>query len=300
MKLNCNNLIQVIVTAVFFLLFAGCNKELNYQFPYSGDKLVLYGSISPVSGFKIAVYHSFNPNDTLSIQTINNMPVTDATLSVWEEGLFLGNLHYDTIVSAYISDTSIIPEFDKKYVVKAISQGFPEAESEEIFIPTLFPCYNGNFEFIEKPDGYHRLEIEFDYTDNTTTEDYYIIGSIGWIDGLPNNILNGPLFHQDDAIFGICGQVYNIYGTIIPDNCIETEGFPIFEQSYFKENDQILTPYDSVRTYISFIEKRAYQSAKKVNFLNETPAEPYLYEGNIKNGYGYIYGINEASFLWKL
>lgn len=127
---------EALICFVFFATsLISCTKELRFNPPFEGEKLVINGQINK-NGVFINLSHSVNPvRDCLPNEDLG---VPDAIMSLFENGLFICNLEH-TGEGNYVvpSNLSFVPEEGKHYKVKAPSVKYPEAVSDDVIIPTL-------------------------------------------------------------------------------------------------------------------------------------------------------------------
>jgi len=118
----------LLMTGLVVLM--ACEKPLGIDLPYSGDKLVLFGVLSP--------------RKIVSLQLSKTVPatgkhvfgdgVTHATVALYEDGTFVENLIH-TSKGIYVSPTNYKPEIHKKYHVRVVAEGFPSVETSPETIP---------------------------------------------------------------------------------------------------------------------------------------------------------------------
>src|SRR5690606_31620872 len=82
-------LLLLLLAAV---LLPGCSKDLDYELPYVGEKLVINGTLSPDSVVSLRVSKTM----PVSGDFRSNLRLADAQVAFFEEGVFLENLLHTT------------------------------------------------------------------------------------------------------------------------------------------------------------------------------------------------------------
>lgn len=158
----------ILLLAVFF---ASCEKEIQVKVSPFQPKLSIIGtsligdSISVTVGKAISVSdHKTNPY----------LMVKDATVKIYADGTFKGDMVYDDQIGSYKS--SVVAEAGKRYSIKAVAPSFPEASSD-IVAPTEVKISSVTLRTKARIDAdkNEQDELTILFNDPPSNGDYYIL-----------------------------------------------------------------------------------------------------------------------------
>ncbi|MEJ5265048.1 MAG: DUF4249 family protein [Bacteroidales bacterium] len=113
LKYSCS--IILIISALI-----ACNKTKEYEIENYKPLLVIEGYLHNNKPITLKVKRNIPPNEKAS-----NYPITDATVTIWEDSLELGTMHHD---SNGIYSINYLPQTSHYYKIKVQHPNFPTAE----------------------------------------------------------------------------------------------------------------------------------------------------------------------------
>lgn len=150
-----------------------CEKELNIELPYNGNKLVIFGVLSPDKIVSIKLSKTIPPTGLNEF----GKGIDNATVKFFEDGKIVEILKY-TSKGEYVSTNNFMPKIGKKYHVEVKAEGFPDVSSEPETIPSKISGIDFTFgEDITSPISSDtpakKLILGFD--DDTNEDNFYVI-----------------------------------------------------------------------------------------------------------------------------
>jgi Domain of unknown function (DUF4249) len=121
---------KIILFISFFILFLACReKEIEYELPFEGEKLVVIGVLNPDESFNVKVSHTWTPTGIVPKNTF----VNDATVIVLENGKLREQLMLDK-EGKYVSSKGLKPLLGQKYSVEVSSSKYAKVTINTIEI----------------------------------------------------------------------------------------------------------------------------------------------------------------------
>jgi hypothetical protein len=160
------------------VLFASCEKEIQVKVPPFQAKLSVISM--PLVGDTITV----KLGKAISVsdhKTNPSLSVSNATLKIYADGVFKGDMTYDPDLEAYSS--SVVAEAGRRYSIKATAPSFPEA-SADIVAPSVVPISNVVLKVKARIDAdkNDQDELTITFNDPPALGDYYMLKIIGAAD----------------------------------------------------------------------------------------------------------------------
>ena len=122
---------KIILFIASFLLFLACReKEIEYDLPFEGEKLVVIVVLNPDEPFSVKVTHTWSPTGIIPKNTF----IDDATVIILENGKMKEQLILDK-EGNYISPKGLKPLLEQKYSVEVSSPKYAKVVSEQVQIP---------------------------------------------------------------------------------------------------------------------------------------------------------------------
>ncbi len=246
---------KVIIIALTFLVCISCEKDITDDFRRSNDRrIALSGEFVALERPMVHVSRTISMVDLDSIIVIE-----DAILELHtEDDTYLMN----HVGDGYYTTDGVIMEPGKSYTLNCSVDGLREA-SALIEIPDVTDVTD----LIYTVDTAYYMYINFDFTDNVETEDYYSYYLSGW--GRERRYT--PYIEEDNIIMIIDTiNVFSIFYHSIQDSIAEySGGLGIFTSSPFlyEITDRSI---EGRRLFFSDkeINGQSYNLAVKINLLN--------------------------------
>lgn len=301
---------RFIFLILCFAALSGCERPLGVDLPYEGDKLVLFGVLSP--------------KNVVSLQISKTVPatgshifgdgVTNAFVALYEDGIFIENLIH-TSKGIYSSQKQYKPKIRKSYHVKITANGFPPVETLPEVIPDTLRSVQYRFDQTitstlneDIPTRWLSLTFE-DVDENSNFYNLEIVGSY------QNKYVAIQTFDVDrpDGIEDLCvsGGNYNNY--FIRDVCfqntrfnmnigVETIGFLQAEdpnnpsRTNERKCDEITVTLRNITpTYYEY--QKSYYEPEG---LLQAFSPPIIRYSNVNGGYGILIAGSEQAITFKL
>jgi hypothetical protein len=297
------NLFNILIISI--LLFS-CEKELDIDLPYDGDKLVVFGVLCPDKIITIKLTKTVPPTGLNELgEGVNN-----AIVKLFEEGKMVEILKY-TSKGDYVSPSNFMPKVGKKYYIEAKAEGFPEITSEPEIIPSKVQSIDFTFgEDITSPVSAgtpaKRLVLEFD-DDISETDFYAIIPEVSSKDrilvvnafnlarnfGSPADACgfdgNGNIFCYTDVCFS--GKAKSKIGVEIKGG-LQGKDFDFQNPDTYNKKDA-----DKIIFRIRKITKNYYDyilTDGELDGIFKAFVPTISRQSNIKGGYGVLVAYNET------
>lgn len=293
----------ILIVWVGMLTLMGCTKELGFDLPYEGDRLVLYGILSPDSVATLLVSRTYPPTG----RYLYGRWVTSATVRLYEDSVFIDELRHQKD-GRYVS--TFKPKAGKSYHYTVFSSEYGEAVSQPERIPN--PLAIQSYEFSESiaalvNPGKPARKLICHFTDDPTTTDFYALQLAGFQQGSPVALnsfgLDRPDDYGDGCGFKSQGQLnqYNLSDVCFSGQStaarvgVELEG-PVQPSGRNVEVDKLtLTLVRSNRGYYEY--QRTFNASE--GFL-QAFQPPQVRYSNVKGGYGIILAYSTASVAIQL
>ena len=308
---------NIFIISLLIVIFSSCEKELEIKTQEEENKIVINSIVNPDSLFFAEITQTFSPYANINIKDL-----TDAQVSVYENGNFVDYLTYHKvpgdIIGKFIGNFK--PEIGKTYKIAVNSPELGNAYSETV-IPGKVNLGNAkaveiiwgednltstrfNFSFeLSDPDtaNYYFMTIEFPvYKIDTITLDTAFVDyqyceiETGDLSLAQLYLRNGWIF-QDKSFNGTVHQISGTATTYRHPFSDLTNNIPseIREKMYFVDFSAMY-----IRLYhLSYNLYQYYSSdAERLMSKNDLYSEPLSVFSNVENGYG-IFGGENISLL---
>jgi hypothetical protein len=265
--------------------FFSCRTFVDHLVPDSSHLMAVNGIFQEDSTWKISVYQPTHILDNMEPE-----PVSNANVRIYEDGVFLTNLSYNSAAKVYVND-QLYPVPGKQYSISIDAPGKNSVESwssipaqaESVFMECKKDAETsqfGNYDslFVKIKDrinekNYYEVEI-------WAETEYYYLRTIGdtvfysWKYAFVNEVITDELFDGKEETFR-----YRSYSDSRSTN----------KSRYVLVVSSITPEY--FRYKRSVLEQR--------NSFGTPFAEPVIVPGNIKNGLGIFAGINTVRKVYK-
>jgi hypothetical protein len=299
------SLFSLIALAVA-LLTGSCRKELGYDLPYAGDRLVIHGFLSPDRVVSVNIGKSYPPTGDHPFTG----GITNASVALYEDGMFLENLVH-TGKGDYLSAGNYRPRVGKAYHLEVTAEGFPSARTLPEIIPP--PVGVDSFTFrdtVISPlnEDFPALRLSFSFTDTPGQVNYYKPEVVVYYQ---NEELGVNVFDLDRAmgvedmcayydgihflVRDLCfaGQAFTINLGVETRGAVQREGAPIPADSLRKYG---MNPhFDRAELYFSSITRNHYEYLKtsyQPEGIELAFNGPRPQHSNVKGGYGILAAYN--------
>lgn len=154
------------------IVLAACTKEIPFdeQFPFEGERIVLFAQLNPDSIVRISVSKSFATFDLL---LPDELLLPDARVELYEDNNLVETLIY-TDSSFFVSANELRPVPGKSYHFKVSHPELDDAESMPETIPDFVPI--NDFDFYEQGG---EMVLDFSFTDNGNQTNFYMVSFWG-------------------------------------------------------------------------------------------------------------------------
>lgn len=317
---------KITLFIVSFILFLACReKEIEYELPFEGEKLVVIGVLNPDEFFNVRVTHTWTPTGIIPKNTF----VDDATVNILEDGKLKEQLVFEK-EGNYISKKGIKPLLGHKYSVEASSSKYSKVTSEQVQIPEN----KARFTYQQVADidyKYNRDtpkdQINVTIEDDISKRSYYAISFNLYGDkSSDGNLYNrGSVFYLNDDGEVTSNKECSFAQIIYKDKTTISESVRVLANQCFTNS----------KNTFSFIVEKAYNTGFNINTKTyifkkvETPTlnvyqfdkgyfeylklkdqpdglferaftEPHTTYTNIKGGYGIIGAVTKKSELLNM
>jgi len=158
---------KIILSVAFFSLMLSCKKEVEVKLPESKYQLVMNCIMSEDSLFTVSVTRT----KKLYVDDNANTDVTNATVSIYENGVFIEDLKH--IQNDKYQSPNFKPSNGKEYKVVVKAEGYSDAEATETLIKQA-QISNIIFEenaLVKQSDTLSK--ISFEISDPPLVKNYY-------------------------------------------------------------------------------------------------------------------------------
>jgi hypothetical protein len=272
-----------------FLLLLSCERDVIIELKPHIPALVVHAYVETGNSFEIAVGKT--TSNSIVSSTINNY-VENATAVLYENGVVIDTMEYDTATFRYISTDTAYPGRTYKIVVEAPGFETVEAMSEApSVINTTLVSYIKDAR-VDR-DGNSLSDIIFRFADPPGRNYYYVeIGSY---------------FYNSFCVYSYDQAVEEFQGEINPfeeSNCIDNDNILITDRTFNGSTKEIIlsaTAFglqevdDGARIQRPYLKKyhitqdfyKYIKDGISVDIVDSNPfVEPHITGGNVRNGYG--------------
>ncbi len=294
----------LVLTAA--LLLGGCQKELGYDLPYAGDRLVIHGFLSPDRVVSVNIGKSYPPTGDQPFTG----GITNASVALFEDDVFLENLLH-TEEGNYVSAGKYRPQVGKAYHIEVTAEGFPPAETLPETIPALVRVDSFTFrDTIISPlnEDVPALRLSFNFTDTPGQANYYRPEVVVYYQDAE---LGVNVFDLDRAmgVEDMCAYYDGIH-FLVRDLCFTDQAFTLnlgVETRGSVQRDEATVSIDSLRKYgmnprfdraelyLSSITRNHYEYLKtsyQPEGIELAFNGPRPQHSNVRGGYGILAAYN--------
>ncbi len=154
------------------LLLWNCQRYLDIELPYEGDRLVILGLLSPDSVITTRIQQTGPPTGRF---LFSESIVPNATARLFENGVFVEELKHAGN-SIYRSPSGFKPSTGKGYFLKVSAPNLPDAETGSEIIPSAVKVNNYVFQdtisSLFNSNDYPR-RLMFEFADDGQKTDFY-------------------------------------------------------------------------------------------------------------------------------
>lgn len=294
----------LLVVIVFFA--SSCNRELDINPPFEGEKLVVNACISNIDGVNVQLTFSANPVGTFLVDKVRS--VDDATVSLFENNTLLAVLEYESNGNYTMpNNISLIPSPGSNYRIEVVSAQYGEAQSSNVEFPEITNVTYSRLVNIgsepgtgsQKSQGLLKFMLDVSAYNNRFVE---LIINSAQEDGMYSR-------NPDDDItdnFSNPCEVESRYGKVISTGCGVTSHDTlqlIFDIQYLASNASAaeILDYDDLELLVNSVSQEYFDYIGSMNYFIDTDAdmglvfgvpEPKIIKSNIKGGYGVFYASN--------
>ena len=283
-----------LVAFLFCLLaMVSCTKDLGFDLPYEGDRLVLYGVLSPDSVATLRVSQTYPPTG----RYMYGRWILTAVVRLYEEGVLVEQLRHQSD-GRYVSESTFKPKPGKSYHYIVSNAGFPDVQSLPERVPE--PIRIDRYQFDESIQaavnpGVPARKLICQFMDPEQPNDYYSLQLSGYSDGQPVAVnsfgLDRPDEFEDGCGFRSNGQSneYNLSDICFSGQTtairvgVELEGPVQPGGSNGSVNKVVLTLRRANRGYFEY--NRTFNANEGFLLAFQPPQVRY---SNVRGGYGII------------
>ena len=285
------------VIAAILLIVSSCERDAHIDIPPQVPKLVTESEQGQNTFPEARIVHTRSVVDPLPpYGSADPYVVKNAVVLLYENDIFKDSLKYNASDDNYKAAIAKI-QAGKTYKLVFSAPNFPTAEAVS-FTPTLVPISNMVFtqDARSDADGNPEDEIKMTFSDNGTTEDYYLV-----------RILNG----YGDYLYCVTTNDKDVEKLVeedplYPEDCLQSNRLLLSDQNFngttktliFYAGSGELDPattqsgLQKARVELLHINKDYYKYIKSLNSqenATDNPfAEPVNLFTNVKNGYGFF------------
>jgi hypothetical protein len=284
------------IAAIIVVASSSCETERFVNLPEHEPRLVVHGYVETGKPFSIAVGRSFRAD---IVTTLDTTYVKNATVVLYENGVFRDTLDYHVLQHRYVSASNVTPSPGNTYRLTVSAPGFDSVES---IVTAPFPIPTTGFHYIRGSrislDGTLMDDVVFQFNDPPGEENYYLAR----LETSGNIISNFCVFSYDPAVEKYQSDV----NPFEANNCIDNYAIQFADRFFNGQSKEISVSGASVtlggytdpisgqvhRSYLTrfSVSKEFYQYVKseiRLDLSSSDPfAQPVRIQGNIRNGYG--------------
>jgi hypothetical protein len=312
---------KITLFTAFFILFLACReKEIEYDLPFEGEKLVVIGVLNPDQPFNVKVTHTWTPTGIIPKNTF----VDDATVNVLEDGKLKEQLILEK-EGIYISKKGTKPLLGHQYSVEVYSTKYSKIISEKVQVPEN----KANFTYEQVPDFKYKYnsdipkdQVNITIINNPVNLTYYAINFdlFGKLADDGKSTYSGVAFYLDDdgkfSTNKACSFSQSLYQNnksewvqVFANQCFTTEK-PEFhfavDKAYgnIQNNKFIYSKIEKPTLNVYQFDKGYFEYLKLLDqpdgLFERAFTEPHTTYTNIKGGYGIIGAVTKKSELLNM
>ncbi|RMG19535.1 MAG: DUF4249 domain-containing protein [Bacteroidetes bacterium] len=295
--MKVNSILWVVISCVL----SNCSKVIEYELPYPGDQLVVYGLLTPDEAVRIRLTHTVAPLGSHP----KDLSVAGAEVKLYENAHPLETLEYAQN-GIYRSPSGFRPQTGQLYSLTIRAAGFPELSTDAIEIPSQIPIDSYNLvdsALIALNEGLSAAQLNISFTDPAAVNYYELVvetclnmtdcevGGNQWLLDIPETEQQRCGFAWDR----------NLY---FKDICINDTPFTLklgLETSTFTRSGpmkfkQVLIELRHInRSYYEYLKTHLQPEDFELAFT-----EPQLLYSNVKGGYGMLGAYSKSRLLIDL
>jgi Domain of unknown function (DUF4249) len=300
---------KIIASFIIVLLaITACEKKVEVNIPYDGDKLVLNSLFIADSNLYARVFVS------KKVTSSNNFSSpASALLTLFENNVSVGNFSAVTIFGTQYYKSPVTAKAGKSYKIIAASPTYttvdgvdsvPQVAQVQIQSVSIINTANNTVSDFDR-------KIKFILNDDATKEDFYLIKIFA---ADTNRTSTGPRFiFTNGTQYGFSCEIEGLNTNPISalNNFGEQEVF-ITDETFNGKNitltanfDQYGGSYSHYALEVTSLSKSTYRYLKSVLLQQNTNGDPFaeasIVYSNITNGFGIVGGANKKiSFVKKI
>lgn len=268
-----------------------CEKAVDIDVPFETPKLVLNGFLNPDSSISVHVSKSQFILDEAELQNI-----TDATVRVYEEGQFLGDLKHKE--NGLYKLEGIFPKAGKEYTIQAEKSGFASVKAQQTVLEAVTPL-NLKMDTLQADEyGQSQVKIEFEVKDPAEEKNFYFIRifekGIGVFytyegDTIEEPYFNSPNLESPDPILESYCPTWNGCGLLISDDYFDGKSYrlKLIAKAYYSYRDTKNQEFYLVFYHVPESFYLFYKTLENNRNTGDNPfAEPAKVFTNVEGGYG--------------
>lgn len=294
----------LLVVIVFFA--SSCNRELDINPPFEGEKLVVNACISNFDGVNVQVTFSANPVGTFLMDKVRY--VDDATVSLFENNTLVAVLEYESNGNYTMpNNISLIPSPGSHYRIEVVSAQYGEAQSSNVEFPEITNVtYSKLIDVGPEPGtGSQKSQGLLKFMLDVSAD------NIRFVELVINSAQEDGMYFRNpdnditDNFSNPC-EVESRYGKVISTGCGVTSRDTIqliFDIQYLASNASPveILDYDDLKLVVNSVSQEYFDYIGSMNYFIDTDAdmglifgvpEPKIIKSNIEGGYGVFYASN--------
>jgi hypothetical protein len=274
---------------ILLILISSCEKPIDFNQDVKTPKLVVNSFFSPDSTWRVYMSHSLTIIDTERLKPVNN-----ATINLFENDEFIGNL--ELIENGkYVSDEK--PKENKIYRIEVETPGYKSVSSESEVPNETIEILAIDTSRMDRFDE-ELLKFSIKVKDNGNDLHYYGITLYGLMEGYWSPVY----FYSTDPILNVSGggvesaAFTNELFTNATATIELSAGVIMYDGSGFLFEELIFV----FETYSedAYLYNRSYDLY--LNALNDFFAEPVQVYNNVENGFGIFSGFRSLEYQMDL
>jgi hypothetical protein len=284
---------KILFLLVINVLIGSCSKELTYDPPFEGERLVVNGYILK-NEILLKITHSVKPVRDYSID--ENLAVNGAIVTLFENDVAIGTLNEDG--NGYYSlqfEDDARPTAGYRYKIKAYQNKFGEVSSESVVFPEQPDINILSFEEAGVHNHAYSGLLSVQIPDLSTSQAYL---SISAVNDMGNTLYIYRYPRSDANIYFENCEAFVGHTLIYSNSCGLSNTIMKFIVPLQSHLNSPL--YDSVTINIGLSSKEIYTYAKSYNDLSGLLygfSEPPILYTNIIEGYGLFYAMNTFEYV---
>lgn len=281
-------LLFFIYTFALVLILSSCEKKVNIQIAYEGDKLVMNTFMQPDSLIYVRVTRSV-PVSVYDESAFKEETAAQVSIAASDGATLPTTLQ--TIAGRKYFVSALPAKAGLQYQITAASAGLETVAAKD----TLPPAPQAREGYAQK----NSTRIKFILNDRPGLGDYYRLRVFTVESGAPQKAL---LFRLDPAFNN------NLIDIISNGNStslvMDDSRFNGRELTFVLQTEAPLTQTDSLMVEVTALTRNAWSYLRTVALQQGNAgvivSEPVRVFSNVKNGYGIVAGINTKRLIFKV